>query len=536
MNFDGHIAPTTVQNMDTAAVDWMVDREEKLTFVNMMEKEVHRDLRQGNRAAEWRLRCKRQANIMNELGKLGKLAQLLAGPLLVTSTEGTVNLLERHSSWRETLDGSPLAFHLNQVQRAQLIGLRAEPWRRLEGAIQSFGHCLCLAVKDLNNPNILEASNRLKITLIQRALGSDQNLDTSIEYIKWLGKSCQFALLRAIPPESPGVPITGQNGTLLPFVGQWSFVSDLILSRRRRRKPLTTYQARFLGQIGNAPRSLPHPSLNQAKNDVKSTVEAFTSECHPAKSALDKYREGITSIRNDIGDAKPASVHVSLVSSGKLDASRMKGGGAAILVGHTRKYTDSVLTRELLEKLDGKYDQFGQYLIDPLTMIIARTLLGIDGSTPAVYTCHPTIGDILYLKPEEIETVWRTTLNSKQRVPTKLAQLLTLTASKLIMEVGHYDDEPEIIENIMTFRKQYVTFTPKKILRVKAGISLESGLKSRITTSGWAAFAHLSQLPANYMRDVLTLDPFVKVGFQDANKFWEVLKMYQKKCQTDASR
>lgn len=522
----------STSNMSVDDVDWTVDRGERITFLDMLTKEVERDFRAGNRAAEWRLRCKRQANIINELRKLGPIAELLCGPLLSVCQSGGGGVVhaERFSHFRETLDSSPLMSHMNRVQRGQLFGLKTESWKRLEGAIQSLGHNLCLATKDLYDLSLLAACSDLKVALVIKALGSDWNLDNAISYIKWLTKSCQFCLLRAIPQEPPVDPIIGKEGNLLPFVGQWSFVSDLILGRSRRRNSLTTKQARFLSQLGNAPRAMPHPSVEQTKVDIKTTVDAFTSEHNPSRAALDKYQKGISSIIEDCGEKKPTSAHVSLVSSGKLEASRLQGGGAAILVARTRQYTDRVLDPELLDRLEEKTDQFGQWLIDPLTMIIARRLLGWEGGKPSVYTCHPTVGDILYLKANEIESVWRTTLNSRQRVPVKLAQLLTLTASKLILEVGSYSKEPEIIENIMTFNgRDPPVFTPDELIKCRAGVSIEAGLKSRLTTSGWAAFAHLSQLPANYMRNVLTHDPFVRIGFLDADKLWEVLKIYRKR-------
>jgi hypothetical protein len=527
-----------LERVSNEHVDWHIDRDERMTHLQMMQTEYHQDFRGGNRAAEWRLRCKRQANIVSELSKLGRLAVLLAGPLLCASKSGIVEQAERFSSWRETLDNSPVMYFLNKVQRAQFFGLKSESWNRLEGSIQSLGHCLCLAIKNLNNSYVLEACNKLKISLIKRALGSDQNLDNVINYIKWLGKSCQFVLLRAVPQEPPEgtAIIANENGEILPFIGQWSFVSDLIKNRKRRKKPLTTYQARFLGQMGNTPRALPHPSMEQSKKDVRSSVAAFQSEFKPSKAALDKYRHGITSILQLSKGNPPFHSHVSLVSKGKLDASRTQGGGAAVLVAKTRRYTDQVLTVEILDDLSEKLDQFGQFLIDPLSMLIAKDLLGITGCKPEAYTCIPTLGDILYLKPEEIEKVWKQTLNSNQRVPTKLAQLLTLTSSDLIREVGFYNEEPEIIHNVLTFEKKNIFFTPNKPIPVKAGISIEAGLKSRLTTSGWAAFAHLSQLPSNYMRHVLSRDPFVRIGFREQDKFWEVLKTYKTRHQTDTAK
>lgn len=522
------------EGLPVDSIDWHIDREERITFLRMLKSEQKESRLNSNKAAEWRLRCTRQANIMSELHKLGKLAELLAGPLLnaLDKTGTTVLTLERHSRWKETLDGSPLMSYANSVQRGQIFGAKPENWYRVEGSIQSLGHCLCLAIRDLNDPDILQSANALKIGLILQAFRTDQSCDLTCKYVKWIGKACQFVFLRApVPPFEEFDPILDQNGNIAPFSGKLSWISDIILSGGRRKQPLTMVQARCLAQMGNLPRAVPHPSNRQIRDDVEQTVATFQSEYHPSKTALDKYRAGISAIVDDHGRAVHSTAHVSLVTSGKLEAPRSVGGGSLILVGSTRKYTDVHLTQEILESLENKFDQFGAYLVHPATAVLAKRYLGWDGvgRHQRVYTVNPTIGDILYVEPHEIEKLWETTLNSNRRVPIKLAQLLTLTSSMLIMEIGSYDNEPEVIHGVLTFKTRLNVFRPEKAIRVRAGLSIESGLKCRLTTSASAAFAHLSQLPANYMRDYLSRDPFLRTGFLEADKFWEVLKAYKNK-------
>jgi hypothetical protein len=434
---------------------------------------------------------------------------------------------ERFSGWRRTLDESPLVQQLNQVERAQIFGAKPENWKRLEESLQSLGHCLCLGLQDLNDPAVLLSANSLKIKLVKQAFRTDESLDNSIEYIKWIGKSCQFILLRSPVQTFTKIPlIYGLNGEIAPFDGPLRYISDLIQSGERRKFQLSMLQAMCLAQLGNQPRATSHPSKNQIRESISQTVNAFEKPFEPSAAALEEYRQGISSIVDDYGYMAKSHAHVSLVNSGKLEASRSKGGGSLLLVAMTRKYTDRILTPELLDVLSQRFDQFGTPLVNPATAELARKFLGYQGIIGMkAYNINPTVGDILFVQPEEIENLWEQTLRINRRVPIKLAQLLTLTASNLIREVGEYEPAPEVIEGIMTFKSSETRFKPKvDILKVRAGVSIEAGLKARLTTAGMAAFSHLSQLPANYMRDYLSKDPFLKTGFLETDKFWEVLK------------
>jgi hypothetical protein len=419
---------------------------------------------------------------------------------------------------------------MNFVQRAQLIGAKRLNWSRIEKSIQSLGHCLCLSIRDLNDEAILRSFNALKVRIYQTSFATDAATDNSIEYIKWLGKASQHVFLRTPAPQFEKFdPILDEYGNIAPFSGPLSFISDLIKSGKRRRSALTYEQARQLSQIGNVPRALPYPSHEQVERSIHKTMEVTQSTFKPNANVLNKYREALGTIIDDYGyETRTSRVHVSLVNKGKYEISASQGGGSKLLVMKTRSYTDRVLEPEVLDSLDGKFDQFGNYLVNPATAALARRFLGYETKqNMKPYSVTPTIGDILYVTPYEIEALWEKTLNTGKRVPTKLGHLLTLTSSMMILEIGDYNNPHKIIHGVLTFETQRNEFIPSAMLKVKAGISIEAGLKCRLTTSGLAAFAHLSQLPANYMRDYLSKDPFVRTGFQESDKLWTVLKAYR---------
>lgn len=508
-------------------IDFIADREEQIFLLEQLT--TAKFPKQGNKAAEWRLRCKRHTAINNELQKLGVLAQLLCGSMLVTYDNG-LNQLERFSRWRETLEESPMMREMNPVQRSQLYGAKTKNWTRLELSFHALGNCLCLAAKDLNDPSILHSANILKVSLIKRSFASDRTLDESIDYIKWLGKSCQYVFLRAQVPQFEAFdPILDHQGNIAPFAGELSYISDLIKSGARRKTSLSFEHARKLAQIGNTPRALPYPSFDQTKVDVQRTIDTFRSEFRPKTEAVIRYRAGLDTFLDRFGKANRDQNHVSISTSSKYENARSTGGGSLLLIALTRQYTDQILTEEILTDLTGRYSQFGQLLIDPSTAELARPYL-----QPKEGYFPPTVGDILFLEVQEITKVWTNTLKLEKRTPPKLGQILTLTASAMILEVGHYDPPCELRHKVLTFGTTSTEFIPVvDKLPVRAGISIEAGLKSRITTAGLTAFAHLSQLTANYMRDYLSKDPFHRVGFQESDKLWEVLKTYKDRYEAD---
>jgi hypothetical protein len=507
-----------------------VVREERELLLNILNKEYMVQTKHPSQAAaEWRLRKKRENAIFNRLSELGAFAPLACGGLLVTYRQ-TVLKPERFSNWRKTLEESPPFARLNPVQQGQLKGAKTRSWTRLEKGIQALGRMICLSIKDLDDPDLLSSFAELKVWLIGRSFASDKTLDDSLNYIKWLGKSCQYVLLKSIP-QRPEIEPFLVNGTLAPFTGKLSFMSDLILSFSRRKTPLTYNQARILAQLGNLPRSLPYPSRDMIRQSLKDTVKVFTSEYHPPEEALQRYREGLTTITQDLGFPKENKSHVSLISNGVLEASRKDGGRSAILVQQTKLYTSTELTEEIIDDLTGLFDQFGTYLISPATAALAKQMLGLSGPREnfRVFKITPTLGDILFVEVHELAGLWEQTLNQgeNRRVPPKLGHLLNLTASKLVLTLGEYEPSHEVRHGVLCFNTENTVFHLTGQLRVKANVSIEAGLKTRLVTACMAAFAHLSQIPSNFMRDYLSSDPFHRVGFQEADKLWEVLKEYK---------
>jgi len=507
------------------------DVDARQQLLDALGKARYSDANPNRSAAAWRLRVARQRAIISELKKLGDLAVLSGGSLLITYTGGSINLPERYPGWRKTLEESPLMDTMNSVQRAQLIGAKHNNWTRIEEALRNFGNCLCLAVKQLNDKVICEGFNNLKVHILQRAFASDYTTDKYIEYLKWLGKATQFALLNE-RAEIPDETILDKEGHLLPYVGKLSYISDMILSYQVRKEPLTYESCRQLSQMAQVPRSMPYPSKDQARESVKETMAVATSTFKPSLEALNRHRQGLQRSLEHC-KLRPNRTHVSLTTSGRLESSRAHGGGAPHLITATRRYTDQLLDLEAVEPLVGKFDQFGEVILSHATFDLAKVLLRRNA-----YTVTPTLGDILFVKVEELEQLWDAMLfAASKRVPPKLGKLLNLTASLMIRQVGEFNPQPEMHMNVMCFSQRIVRFSmTQDYLEVKAAVSIEKGLKTRVVTSAMTAFSHLSQLPANYMRELLSQDPFLKTGMDEPDKLWQVLKAYKSKVSKEKAR
>jgi hypothetical protein len=478
----------------------------------------------GNlQAAAWRLRVQRQTAIDNELTKLGPLALLCSGGLLVAEVSGTVERLRRETRWRPTLLDSPMFGQLDLHGKAHILRCPYEQYVRLELAIQAIGQMICLSTSDLRDKELIKGFNKFKVWCINRAFYNEESLDNVILYIKWLAKASQSVFLKAVTPEEPESHPERENGKIIPFVGKLSFISDFIQNGRRKSQ-LDSTQARTLAQIANTNRALPYPSKRQIKASVKETVEAFTSTYETPKEALKTHRLGLNVIRESLGSSAGRRTHSSLVNKGTVECSRKDGGRSAYLVAAARMATDLPLVEEMYD-LVNRRDQFGNILIEPSTWALHRILV-----TTRNYKIPPTLGDILFLRPEELTDQWEYALNQGKRVPLHLAEILNATASKLMLVLGRYSRKHTILYGMLTFGPELEPnrFILERTVPVKADVSVESGLKTRLTTSAMAAVAHLTQLPSNTMRAYLSKDPFCRVGFEESEKLWEVLKQYRK--------
>jgi hypothetical protein len=474
----------------------------------------------GNPAAEWRLRKQRQYAIDERLHKMGPLAALSGSSLLVLLRGNQVPKLERSSNWRTTLEESPLFSVLNPVQQGQLKGARYGAYTRVEQSIQLLGEMICLTVKDLREGRALLAFNEFKIRCSSYAFASERTNDEVVEKIKWLGKLCQAIFLGIQLPEEPEGNFSLWRGDiLLPFDGETAHISEIARLGRRVSR-MTLKSATQLAQTGNLPRSLPYPSKAQVIDSVKETIKIVETPTTTNVEAKRHYRRGLDAMRATIPRLPHKRTHVSLLGSGTVEKSRVEGGRARHLVAHARAFTDKPLTE--FEGLIGRYDQFGLEILNKTTYDIAVNYSQQKGWIP-------NLGTLAYVPGYEAEECIRRYFEEGRKIPKYLGHILNLTASKLIMAVGRYEPVPEIINGVLSFTEKKTKFKLEKPLYVKADISVESGMKSRMTTSALAAFAHLSQLPSNYMREYLSQDPFHRVGFEESDKLWEVLKYYRKR-------
>ena len=479
----------------------------------------------GNKAAEWRLRVTRQRTIDDRLSSIGKLALLGGGSLLVTLQGNHVEKLQRTSNWRETLHGSPMWKQLNVVKRGQLTGAKYENYTRIESSIQSLAQMMCLAVKNVNDSELVKGFNEFKVACVKHAFASDRTTDEVIEHIKTLGKIAQACLLG-----TKIEPLTGcrfcpmdEQGSLLPFKGEFQLISE-IYNSGRRTGTLSYRQAFMLAQVGQLPRSLPYPSTDQVKASLKETFRIIQTQIVSNPEALTSYRKGLQAVKTSIPRPKTDKSHVSLLGSGARENSRSQGGRAGYLVRCTRHYGNKILD-ESYRPLVGKRDQFAKVILKPETWAYLESIGFGNIMLP--------IANAMYLELHEAPQVLKD-YREGRLVPKHLGDLINLTASMLIRELGEYSELPSFHNGIMYFNSASVKFICAEIPTVRADVSIESGLKARLTTSGMAAFAHLSQLPANFMRSWLSKDPFHRVGFEESDKLWEVLKTYRKRTQTSS--
>jgi hypothetical protein len=339
--------------------------------------------------------------------------------------------------------------------------------------------------------------------------------------VKWLGKVAQAIFLGAAWKEPP-IPLIMDGENIAPFSGPLQFLSDFFHLGRRNRK-FTVAEARVCAQIANLPRALPYPSQDQVIKSVKESIKIFSTDKKCAPEAIRAYRQGLTIERELLGNLESKKTHVSMVSTGALESSRKEGGRSKVLISFARKFTDLLLDFDEIKPLIDKVDQFGNRIFRSETIEGAKELLKRNP-----YNRVPTYGDLMYVKLEDLAIHFDLALKERY-VPRELGHILNLSASTLIIEVVTYVPEPRFHGNVMFFEPGPLPrFVLTNRLRVRAGLSIEAGLKTRLTTSASAAFAHLSQLPANLMRDYLGKDPFMKVGFQESEKLWEVLKQYRK--------
>jgi len=485
---------------------------------------------QNNEAAKWRFRRQKRFAVEARLKGLGKLA-LLQANLLTTVQSGTVVTPKYYTYAKQTLTESPLYMSMPNLERHGLVLLEYEEYERLEDGLLAFGQMLCLASQDLDDLDLCKSFSDFKVKAVTRSVwpigkqNASRQIDYTLKYIKWLSKACQAVFLQS-HVEIPNDVMYDIDGNILPFSGKMKWVSDMIKSGTRGA--LSSRQARALSQLANCSRALPYPSLEQSQESIEKTIQIVSTKVTPSKEALKEYRTGLHITTNRLGLPSKRQSHVSLVAKGSVESSRSQGGRAAFLVAHARTRAMVPFDEKHLN-LVGRYDQFGNVILNGNVVQMVKAMAIAEQRDLAKLR----LGDLLFVEDTEVIDVFNSVYHDGNYVPKKLAHILNLTASTLILQIGEFNINPEIIHGFVTFKfTQNLRFKVTKEIHVKADVSLESGMKTRLITAGLAAFQHLSQIPSNLTRDWLSTDPFCRVGFEESEKLWEVLKAYEKKSKT----
>jgi len=484
-----------------------------------MEKRYRND---NDEAAKWRLRVTKRDNIFSELIKIGSCTALMCGSLLILPVNGIVRRLTSYSHWRETLENSPMFNRLDKTRQNWLRKMPYDIYSRLEDSLNCLGRIIALSCEDQSNSMMLEALSEFKIWSVLTTL-QYKSADEVLNYIKWVAKAAQACFLQAAIPEIPAVKPGKFLGQVVPFVGPLKFISELVLSKRDRTQGLTLEEGRSIAQMASLSRSLPYPSDPQIRKSVKETIELVTTA--PAAITADmanKYQEGLRLIKNRINRDISLRTHVSLAASGSLESSRSNGGRGADLVRLAKPVCNIIINDDILSLIERKVDVFGHEPISQLMAFAIRGKLKLEPEKVA------RLGHFLYGQVIDIEEIW-TVCEDCSKPPRELPKILNLVTSDDLLKYGHYDTECESIHGMLLFKPgSYPVFQPdRKTLPVRADISVESGMKTRLTTSAPTAYVHFGQQIGHVLRDYLRTDPFLQVGFEEPDKLWEVLKQYR---------
>jgi len=490
--------------------------------------EMRVEYNSNNVAACYRLRQKKNKNIFTEMNKLGSLAVVAnCGLLYVSLNGGAPEALVRASAF-ETMVSSPLYKEISNIhERGHLLHANRTNYERLEHALRSFGQMICLAVNNINNVDAVRSFSALKVFCARKAFYSSSELDQVLLYLKWLTKVSQTVLLKGVFPEMPA--LIAQEGPfmfeghLAPFTGELAFISHYFTTNSRRMNRLSYDEAKGCAQIASASRALPYPSPAQVAASVDETISLVIKKNPPNEDALAKYREGLRGLVSLTPAPKNQRTHCSLISKGCAENPRSEGGRSRLLISVARLCTD--LPLESAVDLIDYFDQFGNRLVYKKSLDIMTSAIAMRAN---YYKRAPNLGDILYVKPDEAgDVIARVEICNA--VPKMLGKIMSMIASKMMLSKGSYSEPCTIIHGAICFKHTEVTFKLEKPIFVKADVSIEAGMKTRLITAAEAAVAHLGQLPANYMRKYLSQDPFTRVGFEEAEKLWIVLKDYGKR-------
>jgi hypothetical protein len=487
----------------------------------------------------------RRRNVFNELLAVGPLAALMCGSILIGLDENLNVVPLRESSFKQLILQTSQVFEsLKPNQRRKLTHMNYETYIRMERGFQSFGTCICLATEHLHTPSLMKCMWNLKKWYVNHFI---RKPDQALTYLKFLGKYCQaLALDSDVPDIESYFPFVrhSANGQLtltdLPFYGDLRFIKESIAQRAR----LGVEQVRTLVQISSVNRALPYPSLEQVKESIRNTVSIMTSNYRVSHTYLNMYRKAIMDYKGLIstmnhGRAPVTKTHVSVTSSSAYESTKSDGGRAFVAMARIKLLARRPVVLETLVNMQDLMDPYYGVPVDDLLISKVKQYfpnLLKDNGSPLLY------GDILYTTTTSndrlvgLEVIFEQIKSGFITNPPCLQRWLLWEASTngYLLKRGQYNIEPSIQLEHGFFlyhksTKGQLKFKLNKPVPVRLALSIESGMKTRLTTSSLAAVTTLLQPLRHIVDNYLSADPSLRVGIEEADKLWEVLKAYRKK-------
>jgi hypothetical protein len=256
------------------------------------------------------------------------------------------------------------------------------------------------------------------------------------------------------------------------------------------------------------------------QESLDKTIQILSNPKRISAENITRYRASLQQVKLRLGRPLSTKTHLSLTTSACLENPQSEGGKASYLVKECKK----LLCKDALgvEAVEGLYDHLGFKVF--YEGISSFYKLGIE------------LHDLAYLPVEEAQAYLEGLDLSKERVPFDYAKSILLTASKLLEEskIGHFLDRRANPLGIPLFRSKTKFIVDVKAIDTKASIVLEKGGKTRLVTTTLAAKALIEQLMAHMVREYLSNDPLHRVGFDEPDKLWTVLKQYAKERDTSS--
>jgi len=257
------------------------------------------------------------------------------------------------------------------------------------------------------------------------------------------------------------------------------------------------------------------------KESIQRSLDLVRVEKELDGEAAKRHRGGLARILARLHEPTERESHISLSGSGSLELPREQGGKGKYMADFARTFaTARIENNQEIDSIQGLYDCFGQMLITIDVADLAKRLL--EAQKPLTW------GDVVYV---DFLSLSRRLFEGEQTVPLGLARILLLISSQDLKEYGSYN-RPEVgnLLNMPLFREKGISeFQPRiSAIPVKAALSIESAGKCRLVTSNPAAYTQIGQCINHFMRTWLSKDPFCRIGFEEADKLWEVLSSYKK--------